>query len=86
MRFSDNKARIDSTLRHLSLPDRVAALITSIVTARDGAVGDSVVMMIGTIIYLASKLRAPDCWRLAEALRDAADSVERLKPLEPVTF
>lgn len=67
---------VDAALAGLSVDDRIAALVVSILTRRPQAVR-AVLLMIAATVSLTRGLSHRDKVMLAECMRDAADETER---------
>jgi hypothetical protein len=72
-----SKSKVDLTLAHLPVNDRVAALVMSFIKAKNHDAGDCIVALIGTIALISRGLSVANKFGCANALRDAADSIER---------
>jgi hypothetical protein len=79
----ENMRAIDEALRGLSVDDKIAALILSLIEYRPDAVG-AVVSLIATIGVMTRGLSQTNQVMLAELLRDCADRVERRRQVVPI--
>ena len=76
--MSHNARAVDAALAALPLDDRIAALVTNILTRRPDAI-KGVLLMIAATVALTRHLSHANKIMMAECLRDAADETERRK-------
>lgn len=81
--MTPNAEIIHNTLRDLPLDDRLDALACTVIERRPQCLA-AVISLTALVTTMARWLNTTQRFQLAEALRDAADRIERMRALERV--